>query len=161
MSAAALTPWLVLVLTLLLAGVAIAVLRARSLFVMCVGLAAAAALAAAAMLAGGVGDGALALIVFGVAIAPVWLLAAVLLSARAAKPGKRVLAITVLAAAIGGALATGFVAPEFALTERAAHAGASPALWLALIVFGAAIGAAGLVGYGERGAFQPRRGVER
>lgn len=158
--AVSVAPWLVVFLTLLLAAIATAVLRTRSVFVMHVGFASAASVAAAILLAAGAGDGALVLAAFGVGIAPVWLLGSMLLSTRAAKPAPRSLGLLVLLGVLVGAAGAGLIAPEFAFADRPAASSAPPTFWLVVGVFSAAIGAAGLLGYGERGAFE-RRDRER
>lgn len=134
--------------------VGFAALTARSLFVMCMYLAAAGALGAAAVLAIGAGDAALAVALFAAVWAPLLLLAGMLLSARAAKSVRRGLPWASLAA---GAMAAGVVlvaAPELGQAPvSVAYAGGLGA-WLAPLLFVAAAVCVGLLGYGERGALQ-------
>ena len=84
--------------------------------------------------------------------------AALLLSARTVKPARRGLSALVLAAAVAGALGAALMAPELESTPAMqVEAPAAPGLWLAGLVFVAAIGAVVLLGYGERGALQAPR----
>jgi len=146
--------------TTLLAGVlalgagvmALAALRARSLFVTgaCIGGVAALAAATLALLGGG--DGAVALAALGVALAPVILLGGVLLSARTAKTTRGGLWVNVLAVLAGIAAAIA-IAPELG-APRAATSTAPLTLWLGLIVFVAAAACVAVAGYGERGALR-------
>src|SRR5262249_38645826 len=80
---------LALVLTCGAGVVAVGALTARSLFALCMYVAAAAALATGAALALGAGDAGLGLALFAAAWAPVLLLAAMLLSGRTVKPTRR------------------------------------------------------------------------
>jgi hypothetical protein len=130
---------------------------ARSLFVMSVAVAAMSAVGAAAMLALGYGAAGVALALFGAALAPVLLLAGVLLSARAAKPPVRRTPWLTLACGVFAAGAILWSAPEFAAASRPLYAPTgSHALWLAALVFVAAAACAGLLGYGERGVLERR-----
>lgn len=158
--AASVGPWLAAALVVVAIIAAVAVMNARSLFVMSVGVAAVSAIAAGAVLALRGGDGALALTAFGVALAPSILLAGVLLSARVTKAPARGVA---LASAIGvaGAIAVVLqVAPDLAHTRpQVIGGGDAPAIWLAALVFVTAIGCAAVLGYGERGVLE-RQGRE-
>ena len=122
-------PWLAVMLTASAVVLAISVLSARSLFVMSVALGATAALAASALLALGGGDGALNLVLAGAGLAPILLLASVLLSARAAKAQHRGVLWLSLAAVGLAIAAVAAIAPEV-LSARAA-CGSSPSQPLA------------------------------
>jgi hypothetical protein len=131
---------------------AVGALMARSLFAMIMHLIACAAAVAVCVLLRGGGEGALAIALVGAAWAPVLLLAAMLLSARAVKPGGR--RIPWLTAAAAALMAAATWAPLGELIAAAPTARAAPialGFWLAplLLVTGAAC--AGLIGFGERG----------
>jgi hypothetical protein len=126
---------------------------------MCVSVAAMCAVGAAATLAFGYGVAGVALALFGAALAPVLLLAGVLLSARAAKPQARGAPWLTLACGAAAAGAILWPAPELAAAARPLSAIAgSHTLWLAVLVFVAAAACAGLLGYGERGVLERRAG---
>lgn len=145
--------WLAVTLALGVAVLAVAMLRARSLFITAAATAGMSALAAGVLLLLGGGDGALTLAAFGVGVAPVALLGAVLLSARAAKGSRG--AWIAHAIALAAAIAAGvMVAPEWASEPRAAAAQESIPLWLALLLFAVAIGCVAVLGYGERGVLE-------
>jgi hypothetical protein len=129
-------------------GAAVAVLTARSLVSACVSLAALCACAAAAVLALGYGDAALALALLGVGVAPVMLLAGVLLSSRAVKPRRAPWLSIAAAAAAGAAMLS--AAPELDCAKEIA-APREPSAALAALVFVAVAAAVALLGYGERG----------
>lgn len=142
-----------------LAG-AIGAATARSLFSASMFVGASGALAAAALAAMGTGEASLAQALFGVGIAPVLLLASLLLSTRAAKPrrqGRPWLTIAMACAAAGALVwAIPDLGPPVLALPRA-RAGVfelSATAWLAVLVFVAAASAMALLGYGERGALQ-------
>lgn len=154
--------WLALGFTCAAFVIAIAALMARSLFAMCMYLATAGVLAAAAMLALGAGDAALAAALFVAAWAPLLLLAAMLLTARATKTKRRGRPWFSLAAAIAAASGVLAVLPELgapAAPIAAAGAGAIGA-WLAPLMFAGGAVCVGLLGFGERGALGPHAGSE-
>jgi hypothetical protein len=154
--ASSMLSWLAVAATLLGAGGAVAVLWTRSLFTACVGLAALCACAAAALLALGYADGALALGLLGVAVAPVLLLGGVLLSNRSVKPRARRLPwLSIMAATLAG-LAMIWAAPTLGLQQpiQAPRGGVSIAL--VALVFTAAAACVALLGYGERGVLTAR-----
>lgn len=135
---------------------ALAAAMSRSLFAMCMSLASAHACAAVALLALDASDAALTVALFGAGLAPVLILAGVLLSARASKAYKRgpVLVAAVTAAAAGVAIV--WASPELqavAAPVAISHGAVGP--WIAVLLFVAAIGCVGLLGYGERGSFEP------
>lgn len=150
---ASIAAWLAVALALGVAILAIAMLRARSLFITAAAAAGMSALAAGVLLLLGGGDGALTLAAFGVGVAPVVLLGAVLLSARAAKGsrGGWIAHALALAAAIGAGV---MIAPEWAAQPRAVTAQESMPLWLALLLFAVAIGCVAVLGYSERGVLE-------
>lgn len=132
---------------------AIGAIGSRSLFATIMYLAAAGSAVAAMILLLGEGQGALATALIATAWAPVLLLAAVLLSARATKDARRgVPWISILIAA--GVLA----AIWWPLNELSAQTAAREeitievAFWLAPLVLATAAGVAAVLGYGERGA---------
>jgi hypothetical protein len=148
--------WLALVLALGATVVAAAMLRARSLLVMAVCLAAIAALVSGAVILLGGGDGALAIVVVGVGLAPFLILAGLLLSARTAKTpprGALWLSAFAIVAGLAGALSLG---PELAVSPAPLGGGEIAGVWLAVLVFAAGAGCAGLLGYGERGVLERR-----
>jgi len=132
---------------------ALGAVTARALFAACMAVAATCACAAVAVLARGADDAALALAFFGVGLAPVLVLGVLLLSARAVKPRKGGPVLGVLVAALFVLGAVAWLAPELITPRPAPVVEPSAAFWLAPLVFVAAIGVIGLLGYGERGAF--------
>lgn len=133
--------------------VGVAALMARSLFAMCMYLAAFGALAACATLALGGGDAALAVALLAGALAPVFVLAAMVLSARAAKARRGVPWLSFAAAALSAA-ALFVVLPEIGdAPDVVAPAASGAAFWLAPVMLAAAAACAAMLGYGERGAF--------
>lgn len=149
--ASSMLPWLAVAAMLLGAGAAGAVLWARSLFSVCAGLAALCACAAAALLALGYADGALAVALLGVAIAPVLLLGGVLLSSRSVKPPARRLPWLSIAAATLAALAMVWAAPTLAFQPPVHASREGGSIALAALVFTAVAACVALLGYGERG----------
>jgi hypothetical protein len=134
-------------------GAALAALSLRSLFAMCVGLAGASACAAVALVGVGAGEGALALALFGGALAPAMMLAAVLLSARTAKALKNgPIWLSAIAALVAGA-AILWAAPELAAAPPAQPLASAAAPWIAAVIFAATLGVVALLGFGERGPF--------
>ena len=153
--------WLALGFTCAAFVIAIAALMARSLFAMCMYLAAAGVLAAAAMLALRAGEAALATVLFVAAWAPLLLLAAMLLTARATKAKRRGRPWFSLIAAIAAASGVLAVLPELGAPAApiAESAGAIGA-WLAPLMFAGGAACVGLLGFGERGALGPHAGSE-
>ena len=149
---------LALVFVLAGLGAALTALSVRALFATCMGVAGVAACAAVALLASGAGEGALAMALFGVALAPALMLAGVLLSARSAKAIKRgPIWFSAVAAGMVGAVFV-WVAPELATAPAPREMDAAAGPWLAALVFVAAVGVVALLGFGERGPFsEPRR----
>ncbi|MEZ6024242.1 MAG: hypothetical protein R3C16_12715 [Hyphomonadaceae bacterium] len=133
---------------------AVAAVGARSMFASVMALVVAAALAGAAILALGAGDAALAVFLFAVAIAPMWLLGAVLLTGRAAKPRRGRRPWLSLAAAIIVAALVMWGGGELDVSTPLPGDAALP-FWLAPLAFVAAIACFGLLGFGERGALEP------
>lgn len=143
--------WLATVLALGAGVVALAALRARSLFVLAACVAGASSLAAGALVLLGAGDGAVALAAFGVGVAPVVLMGGVLLSARTAKTTRSAPWIGMIAVAAGiGAAA--LLAPELGRASAGPVQIGPVGLWIGMLVFVAAAAVVGLLGYGERGA---------
>lgn len=143
--------WLAVALALGVAVLALAMLRARSLFITATAVAAMSALAAGAVLLLGGGDGAVALAAFGVGVAPLVLMGAVLLSSRTAKGGRSGLIAHGIgvAAAIAGAV---LIAPEWTTRAPSDAAQAPTPLWLGVVVFVAVVACVAILGFGERGA---------
>lgn len=132
-------------------------LSTRALFAAVAACASMSALAAVACLLAGGGDAALALAAFGVGLAPVVLIGCVLLTARAAKPGRGRALWFGGGVAIAALALTAFFAPEFAEPARMARPDiGAPGLWLAGLVFVAIVGGVGLLGYGPRGILGQR-----
>lgn len=149
-------PWAAAIAIVLGGVAAFAVLAARSLFSLCVALAALSACAAGALLALDRPDGAAALALLGVGIAPIVLLGGVLLSARAAKPRTRGSPWLSIGAAILAAAAMLWAAPTLELGPAiAAPRGGAPSA-LAVLIFVASAACVGLLGYGERGVLGDR-----
>lgn len=151
-------PWLAVMLTAGAVAMAVAVLSARSLFVMSMALSATAGLTAGALLALYGGDAALSLVLAGSALAPIILLACVLLSARAAKAQQRgVLWISLGAVALAVA-AVSAIAPEMLRAETPVrHLDQSANIWLAALMVTVATAVVALLGYDERGVLEPGR----
>lgn len=153
MSAAVL--WIAL--TLMGAGVvaALGAILARSLFAMCMQLIAAGGCVAALVLVLGASQSALALALFAAAWAPVLVLAAMLLSARAAKDARRGWPWLSL---IGAASVLAAIAWPLVSLELAAPAGPyttlGAGLWLSPLLLVGALVCVGLLGYGERGSLE-------
>jgi hypothetical protein len=136
-------------LTVVLAGVAVTALTARSLFVMASALAAVAALGSASVLTARGGEAALALAALA-GVAPVLLFAGVLLSARTAKPSRRIAWLALVASVAGAGLFV-FLAPELEAVATTVAPTGPIGFWLAALVFAVVIGCVGLLAYGERG----------
>lgn len=145
--------WLALALLIVAIAASFGAIFARSLFVAAMHLVAAAVSVAAIVLLLGAGESALGVALFAAAWAPVLLLAAMLLSTRAAKPAH---AGAALFGWIGAALALPLV--WWPLTELGSR---TPALattalgfsfWLAPLLLVLAAVCLALLGYGERGA---------
>lgn len=146
-----------LVLIAIAAAAAFGALAARSLFAMCVGLAGVGALAACALVALGRDEAALAMALLGVGLAPVFLLAGLLLSARGFKA--RALPWISLIVASASVVLIAWISPELSSAPpAAAEAPSASAFWLAALVFVAVCTCAGLIGYGERGVLEHKRG---
>ncbi len=147
-------PWIALGLLGAALVAAFGAILARSLFAMCMHLMAAGASVAAMALVLGAGEGALALALFGAAWAPVLLLAAMLLSARAAKDTRRGWPWLSLIAATAALCAVWW--PLLQLETRTDVGGAYVSIgmgfWLAPLLLVMAVACVGLLGYGERGA---------
>jgi|CXWL01.1.fsa_nt_gi hypothetical protein len=144
---------------------AIGAAMARSLFSLTMFVAAAGALAAAALVALGAGEAGLAQALFGLGLAPMVLLACLLLSTRAAKPRRHGMPWLTIAAALGAVGAAIWALPELGAIPappiRAMARFDLPLMAsLAALVFVAVAGAASLLAYGERGALQ-RVALER
>jgi hypothetical protein len=142
-----------LALALLLASLiaAVGAVTSRSLFATCLYLTSAGAAVATVILLLGAGNGALAVALVAAAWAPVLLLAAMLLSARAAKDGR--LGVPWLSLVLGtAALAAVWWPLNEVSAPSAAQAPVEVAFWLAPLLFAIAAGVAAVLGYGERGA---------
>jgi len=153
MSVALAVTWLAGVLALGAGVMAVAALRARSLFVTAACVAGVVALAAAAALLLGGGDGAVAMAAFGVAFAPLVIMAGVLLTARTARTTRGGLWVSVVAV-VAGLAAAAVIAPELGGAPAALLSHAPISLWLGALVFVAAAGCVAVLGYGERGVLQ-------
>lgn len=148
--------WFAVVLAAAALVTAFSALTARSMFVMCVNVAATGALGAATLLALGAGDAALALALVGVAWSPVILLSAMALSNRTAKQLRRGWPWLSLLAGLATFGAMMAVEVDVAAPVAGESELAGLAAWLApLALVGAAI-ALCLLGYGERGALGSR-----
>jgi hypothetical protein len=153
--------WMALALAVAALFVGVGALLARSLFAMCMYVAGAGALAASALVALGAGDAALAVALSGAAWAPLLLLAAMLLSSRAAKPMRRGAPWFSLIAGIAAAAAVMFVVPDIGAAAVRRDGGESAlGPWLAPLLLAAAAACVGMLGYGERGALQRHEELE-
>jgi uncharacterized MnhB-related membrane protein len=151
---AQLLPWFAIVLLALVAALALTLLTARSLFMVCVLSAALSGLAAVALLALGRGEAAIALALVGAGVAPILLMGGVLLSARTVKPRRRGAPwLSTLAAALAAA-AVLWAAPDIAASPPIAAAPGGAGLALAALIFVAIAGCAAMLGYGERGVLE-------
>lgn len=153
----ALLPWIALGLMGAAIVGAFGAMLARSLFAMCMHLIAAGGCLAAMVLVLGAPASALALALFAAAWAPVLLLAAMSLSARAAKDprhGWPWLSVAGAASVLGAMWWPLTSASPGAVAAQAAPLGAG--LWLATLLLVTAVVAVGLLGYGERGALERR-----
>jgi hypothetical protein len=154
--------WLALFLAGAAGAAALGAVLARSLFAMCLYLTVAGALSAACLLALNAGEGALALVLVAAAWAPILLLAAMLLSSRAAKPrqGRRRWLTLAGAGAVAGAAiwAVSDLGPAIAPMGRDIATGLG--FWLAPLLLVPAAGCIALLGYGERGALARDQGTD-
>ncbi|MBS0383924.1 MAG: hypothetical protein JSS00_01080 [Proteobacteria bacterium] len=140
-------------------ALAVAALTARALFVATVFCMLLAAVASAAMLARDGSLPAIALLVFGAGLSPLWLLGGVLLSSSAIKARRRGAPWLTVLASLATAAIIVTVSPELGTTHAAgAHPVGIPML-LAALMFVAAIVVCALLGYGERGALGRARGA--
>jgi len=151
-------PWMAAVMGLLALAAATAALAARSLFGMSMALAATNACMSGALAALGYGDGAMAVALFGVALAPVLLLPSALLSSRAVKPRRRGAPWLSLAAGALAGAAMLWTAPSLDRDGGAVAGDGEPGAALPALVFVAIAAAVALLGYGERGVFGGRGG---
>lgn len=130
-------------------------LAARSLFASCLHMVVASACVSVALLALGAGAAALAVALVGVGLGLAWQLGAVLLSARAAKAsGAGPLVLAAIAAIGVGALCLFFTADLAARPPSRIGDEGGLAFWLASLAAVAGLGCAGVLGFGERGAFE-------
>jgi hypothetical protein len=134
---------------------ALAALTARTVFSMCLNLAAAMACAAVSVLALGHGAAALALAAAGVIWGPLLLLAVMLLTARSIKGASWRTRLLPLIAA--GAFAASLLALPFGLDSGMQQPVASYdfAFWLLSLLMASGAACTALLGFGERGALQP------
>ncbi|MGD9967005.1 MAG: hypothetical protein AB7T59_10820 [Hyphomonadaceae bacterium] len=145
--------WLALALLGVAMIAAFGAMSARSLFVAVMHLAAAGVAVASVVLLLGSGEGALAVALLAAAWAPVLLLGAMLLSARAAKPPR---ALPTMLGWLGATIALPLL--WWPLVELSAHAPTASlattgsSSWIAPLVFVLAVVCLALLGYGERGA---------
>jgi NADH:ubiquinone oxidoreductase subunit 6 (subunit J) len=132
-------------------------LTARALFVAAVTCTLMAAITALGLLAQDDVLAAIAVVAFGVAFFPVWLMSGMLLSTNAEKNGKRRAAWLTVLTALLTAAALLVVTPELAATRDATSENTAglPGLLTAL-TFVVTVSVIGLIGYGERGAFERR-----
>ncbi|MGD9982050.1 MAG: hypothetical protein AB7H66_15215 [Hyphomonadaceae bacterium] len=145
--------WLACALLAVAMAAAFGAISARSLFVTAMHLVAAGVSVAAIVLLLGAGEGALGVALLAAAWAPVLLLGAVLLSARAAKPAYPG---ATLLGWLGAALAAPLLWwPLGELSGRppsASAAAVGAGFWLAPLLLVVSLACLALLGYGERGA---------
>lgn len=147
------THGLALTLTVIAMVTALGALLARSLVSMTMFLAGAAVLGGGAVLALGAGDAALAWMLTGFCLAPVILLAVMLLSARVVKARRGMPAFTIAAALAAGAAILWATSDVGAAPPMTAPSGGL-APWMTPLLFVGVAACVGLLGYGERGALQ-------
>lgn len=146
-------------LMLAVIAAAAAALMARSLFAMCVGLAAAGAIGSAMLLALSARDGALALAIVAAGWAPMLLFGAMLLSTRTSKSGSRGLPwLTVLAGAGAALVFAGVGLQVEAPAPQSAPYTEFGVLAAPLLLVVASI-CIGLLGFGERGVLDAEQRV--
>ena len=159
--------WIALALALGVIAAAFGAATARSLFAMCMYLAAAGAMAAGALLAQSLPNAALGEALLALGVAPFVLMAALLLSARAVKPRRRGRAWLTLAAALGVGAVVLWAMPDVAVTPERISMGPDAAPRLAIfalvapLLFVGAAACLALLGFGERGAFERPLTLER
>jgi hypothetical protein len=159
--------WIALALALGVIAAALGAATARSLFAVCLYLAAAGAMAATALLAMHQPNAALGEALFALGIAPFVMLAALLLSTRAVKPSRRGRPWLTLAAALAAGGAVLWALPDLAVTPARIAMGPEAAPQLAIVALLAPllfVGAAtcvALLGFGERGALEHPLPLER
>lgn len=144
---------LALIFTIAAIAAALLALSVRALFASAIAVGAISACAAAAMLALGAGEGALALALLGVGLAPVLMLGAILLSARASKAVNQGPIWFSAAGAVAAGAAVLWAAPELGATQAEPVLNGAAGPWLAALVFVAALAVLALLGFGERGPF--------
>jgi uncharacterized MnhB-related membrane protein len=156
--------WLAVALMCGVLASAFGAATARSLFGMTMLLTVAAALGAAAVLAMGAEDAALAQALWGLGLSPLILLAVLLLSARTAKtrdrgrPWLSLIGAGAFVCVCGVALVLAASESPYATTP--AQSG-GVGFWIVGLVLVAAAACVGLLGYGERGAFERAPDLER
>jgi hypothetical protein len=141
--------WLALALIAAAMTGAFGAIFARSLIAACLYLVATGTAISAALMLLGAHEGALALALVAAAWAPVLLLAAMLLSARAAKSSR-----AGWLAALAGVAVTGLIwwpLAELETPARAAIASGAQSFWIAPLLLVAGVACFGLLGFGERG----------
>lgn len=152
-------PWLAVALLGVAIAAAIGAFLARSLFVTCLNVTVSGVAVAAAVLLMRADDGGIALALFAAAWAPVLLMAAMLLSVRAAKAQqpRRFPWLSLVGAVVAG------VAIWWPLVELARAAPveiqnelAGLSFWLAPLVLVAGVACVGVLGFGERGSLRQR-----
>jgi hypothetical protein len=149
-----LAPWLALTLMAAVAACAFAAATARSLVAMCLTLWSAAALAAAALLTMGQSNAALAMALLAACLAPVLVLATLLLSARVVKANKRRTPLVTAASAILVVGAIIWLLPNMPAAPSAGAIDASALFFAGPLLLAAVAAAVGLLGFGERGALE-------
>lgn len=152
--------WFALALSLGVIAAAFAAATVRSLFAMCMYLAAAAAMAAGVLLAQGRSDAALGAAIALGALAPLLILAALLLSARTAKPRRSGSPWLTIGAAAAAGVAVLWTVPDLRAVPVRIAMGAvaapqiSIAALIAPLIFVSAAACLALLGFGERGALE-------
>jgi hypothetical protein len=155
------THWLALALMAAAIAAACGAAMSRSLFSVVMFVAVASALASAALLALSAAQAALDAALLGVGLAPMVLLAALLLSTRTTKSRRAGRPWLTLVAACAAGAAMLAAAPEFEASAPVAGPAGSVTLWLAQLAAVAVFACVGLLGFGERGALEPHDQIER
>jgi len=154
-------PWIALAFFAAAFAAGIGAVLSRALFVTCMYLVACGALAAGAMALLGNGGAALVTVLLFAGLAPIMLLALVLLSSRTTKVQRRARPWLSIGAAAAVALAVLWATPEIGVGgQRLEETTDALGAWLAPLVFVTAIAFIALLGYGERGALQRPQSVD-
>lgn len=156
---AQMAPFVAAPLMLAVIAAAAAALMARSLFVMCMGLAAAGVTGSAVLLAISAREGAFALAISAAGWAPVLLFATMLLSARSTKDASRRLPWVTGLAGVSAVVVFAWVGTQIEAPAPRSAPHAEFGLWAAPLLLAVASACVGLLGFGERGVLDEEQRV--